>query len=128
MARYTDRDCYAALIRVAAALNTSDTIEWCVEVPRVGARALSDLRRLASQLDVRLLEWNAEIQNEGTRRLVLDHAPSCYGGGVRVQYCIGKGTGQYTPGWWTPSAGLGPGAVRRPEFLHILGAVEGVLS
>ncbi len=129
--RYTDRDCYAALIRVAAALNEQDSrpeVTWHVETPNVEKKAGIALASLAERLGVQIKGWRDPDQGRATRRLVLDHAPACYGGGVRAMYCIGSSTGQHTPTWWKPSAGLGPGAVPRKQFLHILGAVEGVLT
>lgn len=131
MIRHTDRDCYAALIRVAAALNSSDSkpeCTWLVEAPYIKGEARKAMHKLAESLDVRLVAWNDESQNDRTRRLVLDHAPRAYGVGVRPSYCEGLGTGQWTPDWWLPSAGLGPGAVPRKTFCYILGAVERALS
>lgn len=115
MIRYTDQDCLAAMIRAASHLGIA------VVLPESKYRA--KLRDVASAYGVTVAGYSAEID-----RLALDHAPGCYGGGVRPMLMEAGCTGHSTPRWWTPSAGLGPGAVPRKEFCHILSAVEGALA
>lgn len=121
MTRYTDRDCYAALVRAAASLNSAGH-DYGVEFTSKASWS-EKLEEMAVRMRVPIRRWGTAACSEGPR-LVLDHAPSCYGGGVRPAVCNAGQTGQNTPVWWMPSAGLGPGAVNRKTFCEILGAIE----
>ena len=123
--RYTDRDCYAAMIRAAHTLNKlGDNLGVALPDGRSWTKPLAEL---ADRLGVPIRRWGDDSCQDGPR-LVLDHAPSCYGGGVRPMICEAGKTGQRTPRWWAPSAGLGPGAVTKREFCNILYATENTLS
>jgi hypothetical protein len=108
------------MIRVAAALNDHGQ-PMAVVLPSKGDNAKA-LRATAAQLGVTVADYVADVD-----RLSIDHAPGCYGGGVRPMILPAGKTGQNTPAWWSPSAGLGPAAVPREQFCNILSAVEGVL-
>ena len=115
--RLSDRDCYSAMIRALSRLADGTGIELPTKLPWV-----ADLESFAERLGVRVRRWGTPQGKDGPR-LILDHAPSAYGGGVRPMLCEAGKTGEHTPRWWSPSAGLGPGAVPRREFIHILDAV-----
>lgn len=122
--RINDRDCYAAIIRVASALHTLQP-----DAPRMGVSLpmdrpwSKDLAGFAETLGVPLRYWAREGCDDGPR-MGLDRIAGCYGGGVRPFVCSAGQTGHDSIRWWQPSAGLGPGAVTRREFCNILGAVE----
>ena len=117
--RYTDRDCLAALICAVAAINRTSGTTAGIVLPEK-----SPLADLADRLGVPRCSYVDEERD----RYTLDHCPACYGGGVRPMLLRAGCTGHSTPRWWAPSAGLGPGAVSRKEFCHILRAVEGALA
>ncbi len=121
MTRYTDRDCIAALIRVAS-LEREHGRDIGVHV-HLNRTWTVPMVELAERLGVPCHppDFSGEEYYE------LDHAPSAYGGGVRPALLKPPGTGHYTPEWWGPSAGLGPGAVPRKYFIYITSAVAGVL-
>lgn len=124
MIRYTDRDCIAALIRIAA-LERAHGRKINVRIPsRPWSKSLMELsERLGVPQD-----WGSNEDGPSLEEYYeLDHAPSAYGGGVRPALLKPPGTGHYTPEWWNPSAGLGPGAIPRKYFLYITSAVEGTL-
>jgi len=123
--RYTDRDCYAALVRVAAAVNRHGE-DYGVDLPTRG-NGWKELEDLARRLEVPIRRWGDETIKEGPR-FILDHCQSAYGGGVRPAYCSTSSSGENTPQWWVPSAGLGPGAKPRREFCEILSGVERALD
>jgi len=128
MQRYTDRDCYAALIRLAAR-ERAQGMDAAVMVPHPKYHRkdhwAQDLRDFAKQMDVPIRGWKET--DETAYSYDLDHAPGVYGGGVRPALHTRGGSGHSTVRWWVPSAGLGPGAVPRKEFVHICGAIEGFL-
>jgi len=114
--RYTDRDCWAALIRVASA-QRKHGIDMGV------AYVEGELGEFAERLGVPVRDWRT--QEEGQRSLSLDHSPS---GGVRPVEFHGNSSGEFTPRWWRADAGLGPGSTKRAEFVLIAGAAECALG
>ncbi len=112
--RYTDRDCLAGLIRCAAAY-TSAGQKLAIVLPESKYRA--ELAEVADRFGVEVVGYVADMD-----RLALDHAPSCYGGGVRPALLRAGETGHWTPHWWVPSAGNGPGARPRKAFCEIVEA------
>jgi len=124
--RYTDRDCYAALIRLAAR-ERAQGLDAAVSVPRTVRKGdwRQELREFAKQMEVPARIWSETTETAYT--YALDYAPSVYGGGVRPALHTRGCSGHDTVRWWVPSAGLGPGAVPRKEFVHICGAIEGFL-
>ena len=126
--RYTDRDCYAALIRLAAR-ERAQGMDAAVSLPDPKHHRKShwsqDIRDFAVQMKVPVRIWRQTTETAHTYGL--DHAPSVYGGGVRPALHTRGCSGHSTVRWWVPSAGLGPGAVPRKEFVHICGAIEGFL-
>lgn len=124
MQRYTDRDCYAAMVRAVASMRLHGR-DLGVSLPDAKrTRWAKDLERFAADLGVPVRR-----HGDAGERLVLDHAPSCYGGGVRpmIEGRDGRG-GQGTPSWWIASAGLGPGALPPKMFCYVLSAVERALE
>lgn len=114
--RYTDRDCLAALIRVASA-QRKHGIDMGV------AYVKGDLAEFAERLGVPVRDWRTQTQEQ--RSLSLDHSPS---GGVRPVEFHGNSSGAFTPRWWRAEAGLGPGSTKRAEFVLITSAAECALN
>ena len=122
--RYTDRDCYAALIRLAAR-ERAQGLDAAVSLPprKGGTKNWHNaMWKLADQLEVPCRGWAATTETAYT--YALDHGAI---GGVRPALHTRGCSGESTTRWWIPSAGLGPGAVPRKEFVNICGAIEGFL-
>ena len=121
--RLTDRDCLAALIRVAHYLNKMPNAHrCCVALP--ASKYRKDLEDLAEALEVTTVLNSYTAYNEdGVDVLALERVSGCYGGGVRPYIVQAGETGHHTPRWWSPSAGLGPAGRPRRTFLDITEAV-----
>ena len=121
--RTTDRDCYAAIIRLAHALNkvTPDASQHLGVALPTRQRWSPKLKELAAALDVPVRRWGEPGQDDGPR-IGLDYPP---GPGVRPYICSAGCTGHNRIPWWSPQTGLGPAAVPRAQFVQLLDAVEG---
>lgn len=128
-ARTTDRDCWAAIIRLAHALNNVQGLQTPAphELPRLGVAIPTrrpwtrKLEELAAALDVPVRRWGEPGQDDGPR-IGLDYPP---GPGVRPYICSAGCTGHDRIPWWSPQTGFGPAAVPRAQFVQLLDAVEG---
>lgn len=119
--RYTDRDCYGALIAVAEA-HRRHGVDMGVVLPSETTKAGRELREHAESLGVPVRGYVSD-----GLRIGLEHRPACYGGGVRPYMCSPNCTGHDSIGWWSVPAGLGPGALNREAFCAVLWGVAEAL-
>lgn len=116
--RYTNRDCRAALIRVAASERAHGVDIGVVLPPK------SDLLECAERFGVPVRSYVAVTQDaESIPCYSLEEVGSAYGGGVRPTLYKPGSSGEYTPRWWVKGS-LGPGATNRETFCLICSAVE----
>jgi hypothetical protein len=128
--RYTDRDCWAALLRLAAAQRrpgngSPKPYDVGVSLPpdrRPDWRR--ELRQLAEHLDVPVRSWNETTADQ--HAYSLEARAGCYGGGVRPILYQDGSSGHFTPPWFQYSAGLGPGACSREAFVHLVEAASAI--
>jgi hypothetical protein len=125
--RTTDRECWAAIVRATATLNAINP-----DAPRLGVAFNPEGHHYGMAILSLMEVFKVPIRSYGTPsydagpRIGLEHCAQEYGGGVRPYICeAGKTSHSHIP-WWPVSAGLGPGAVPRKQFVHILGAIEGL--
>lgn len=123
--RYSDRDCWAALIRLASVLRKhGEDIGVALPAARRPSDWRAELAEFAEQVDVPIRRWSDDAGD----CYGLEQRAGCYGGGVHPILYRSGSSGHSTPRWWTVSAGLGPGATNRETFCHIAAAAAGVLD
>lgn len=123
--RYTNRDCFAALICLAASerKNGRDIGVALYRSSRKGDWK-EEIREHADAMKVPIRHYS----DENGETYGLDERAGCYGGGVRpVLFASGK-SGHGTPRWWLASAGLGPGATNRETFCLIVRAAAEAIT
>lgn len=139
MTRTTDRECWAAIVRATATLNAisvdgywSPYEQPTLPEPRLGVEFDPNAHDYGDAIVSLMVVMNVPIRTRGSAsynagpRIGLEHRAQEYGGGVRPYICKAGETGHTHIPWWPVSAGLGPGAVPRKQFVHILGAIEGL--
>ncbi|QDP57191.1 MAG: hypothetical protein Unbinned7015contig1001_28 [Prokaryotic dsDNA virus sp.] len=117
--RTTDRDCWAAIIRLAHALNkvTPDASQHLGVALPTRQRWSPKLKELAAALDVPVRRWGEPGQDDGPR-IGLDYPP---GPGVRPYICSAGCTGHDNIPWWRTYS-----SVPRAMFVEILDNLEGL--
>lgn len=121
--RYTNRDCWAALICLAAQEREQGIDRGVALFAGRGWR--DELRDFMDTLGVPVRHWPQT--NETQSAYGLDERAGCYGGGVRPVLYRDGSSGHSTPRWWSASAGLGPGATNRETFVLITRGVADAL-
>jgi len=119
--RYTDRDCWAAMVRLA---KIEGGVGVMLPEPRRKGDWREELRVFAKTLGVPVRHYS----EDSGPTYYLEHRAGCYGGGVRPTLYHSGRSGQYTPFWWRVSAGLGPGAKDRRSFVEIAEAASEGMS